>query len=160
MEALTRWDLNGRIAIETSEDGFNAVMKWAQDGDSYSIRIIAPFGQGTYELRGDGRKVIMQTAENKIFSAASPELLMQETLGWSMPVKGLQYWVRGIPDPDLPMESIDINESGHMTGLRQGDWDILVKAYREIDDLGFPVKLFMSNERLRIRLAVQQWRTD
>ncbi|NIN34367.1 MAG: lipoprotein localization factor LolB, partial [Gammaproteobacteria bacterium] len=58
--------------------------------------LISPLGRGTYQLNGDSQLVSLLTAENKLYQAETPEILLQNNLGWSVPVDGLKYWVKGI----------------------------------------------------------------
>ena len=44
LSALNAWQLSGRIAIQTADEGGTASIDWRQQGEHYSIRIIGPIG--------------------------------------------------------------------------------------------------------------------
>lgn len=155
--ALERWTLQGRVAIETARDGGTATLRWEQDRERYAMRIIAPLGQGTFELRGDAGSVTLRTPENQTLTASDPQALMQENLGWSMPVDGLQYWVRGLPAPGRPARHLRVDEAGRLRDLEQDGWRISLLRYTQVAGLDLPDKLYMENNPLRMRLVIGEW---
>ncbi|MCI0401607.1 MAG: lipoprotein insertase outer membrane protein LolB [Gammaproteobacteria bacterium] len=157
---LQHWSLTGRVAIQTEKDGWNATLRWTQQDDAYSMRVISPFGQGSYELQGSAHGVIMRTADNQTLVAQDVEALMLENLGWSVPVAGLRYWVRGIPEPAWPVDTIALNDEGYMADLQQSGWRVSVLRYVKQGDLTLPAKLFMHNARFKVRLVVENWEAD
>lgn len=159
LNELDLWTITGRVAVQTGEEGWSATLYWQQDRDTYTMRFIAPLGQGTYQLYGDGQQVSMVTADNKLFQAGDPESLLMDNLGWSVPLHGLRYWVRGVPEPGIETENIIIDDQGRMTDLQQSGWRISILRYTDLDGTDLPGKLFMSNDRFKLRIVVQDWKT-
>jgi outer membrane lipoprotein LolB len=156
--ALNNWYLQGRVAVSTEDDGWTATLQWTQSNDAYVIRIIAPFGQGTYELQGQPGNVVMR-APKRVMIAKDPETLMQSNLGWTLPLAGLRFWVRGLPDPAKPATKIRVDDQGRLTELDQGGWHIDVLGYVRRGTIDLPEKLYISARQLEVRLAVKQWET-
>ena len=156
---LERWSITGRLAIQSGQEGWSATLHWDQDNENYTLRLIAPLGQGTYQLYGDNHEVSLLTAENKIYQADDPETLLQQNLGWSVPVAGLKYWIKGIPQPGINMENLVVNKDGRMTDLQQSGWRISILRYSDFNGTQLPSKLFMQNDRFKLRLVVQDWKT-
>ena len=77
LSGLQSWQLRGRIGIELPKEAWSASLHWSQDHDSYSLLLIAPFGRGTYELRGGGGQVSLLTPKNQVYSAPTAEALLQ-----------------------------------------------------------------------------------
>jgi outer membrane lipoprotein LolB len=159
LTGLERWSITGRLAIQSGHEGWNATLHWDQDNENYTLRLIAPLGQGTYQLYGDDHLVSLLTAENKIYQADDPETLLQQNLGWSVPVGGLKYWIKGIPQPDVNMENLVIDQDGRMTDLQQSGWRISILRYSDFNGTQLPSKLFMQNDHFKLRLVVQDWKT-
>ena len=53
LQALTYWQVRGRMAVRTETEGWTAHFDWKQSGEEYLIRLRGPFGQGAVELHGD-----------------------------------------------------------------------------------------------------------
>lgn len=157
LQDLQHWTLLGRIAVQNGKQGFTAGLRWVQDGPAYQLRLMAPLGQGTYELQGDPKGVTLRTADNRVLQAADPNALMQDNLGWSAPVAGLRYWVLGVPEPGVHVDYLRVDDQGRLTDLEQAGWRISVLDYRKAGSLVLPSKLYMQNDTLELRMVVQSW---
>ncbi len=156
---LRAWVLTGRLAIQTESEGWTATLHWIQDDENFNMRFIAPFGQGTYELNGNVQKVSMLTADNRFLQAADPESLMLENLGWNVPLKGLKYWIRGLPEPGSTPDNLILDDKGRVTDMQQSGWRISILRYAEVEGIDLPGKLIMQNDRFKLRLVIQDWKT-
>jgi len=155
---LRNWNFDGRLALSRGKEGWSARLNWRQQGEHYRLRLQAPLGQGIFELSGVPGKVRITTAEGKQYQAARADDLMQQSLGWTVPVTGLGYWVRGIPQPDQRYRRISLDAQGRMTDLDQAGWRISVLRYQEVGKYSLPKKIFMVNDSLKIRLLIDDWR--
>ena len=133
LAGLNQWVLRGRIAIRVDKEGWTATLHWRQQQNSYSLRLIAPLGQGSYELTGNDRTVTLRTADNRVVYADNPEMLLQQNLGWQLPVSG---------------RARDISQAG---------WRVTYSDYMISKGYELPEKLTMQHEKLRIRLVIQDW---
>lgn len=157
LAALVQWTLRGRVGIETGKDSGNASMSWEQNGEEYAIRISAPMSQGTFELRGDAQGVTLRGPDRSEISAADPQALMQEQLGWSLPVAGLKYWIRGIPMPNRPVAAVRLDDAGRLSDLEQDGWRVSVQRYKAVGEEELPDKIFMENAPLKMRVVIGEW---
>lgn len=160
LSALSAWGLSGRIAIQTPAEGWHASLSWEQRGETYSIQLSSPLGQGALQLNGDSSQVTLRTA-NAEDTAQDPEALLERQLGWRIPVSGLRYWVLGLPDPGVPLERKQLDESGRLTRIQQSGWDVEFRHYTSTGSVDLPDKLFLNNAstepHLEVRLAVERW---
>lgn len=156
LQQVQRWDLQGRVAIETAQDNWTASVTWKNEAEHYQMRFMAPLSQGTFELEGAPGHVQLRTPE-KMLEAADPRQLMQDNLGWSLPVYGLRYWVRGLPVPNHDTQQLHIDEAGRLADLRQDGWRISVLRYQKVGVLELPEKVYLQNEPLKVRLVIGEW---
>ena len=156
---LNTWALKGRIGIQTDKEGITATLHWAKVDDRYQLRIIGPLSQGTYELRGDNQHVALQTAKNEYFTAKDPEQLLLDNTGWKVPLSGLNYWIRGLPEPNTIVDRIVKDEKGRIKDMEQSGWTISILRYTEVNEYQLPGKLFLQNDRFKLRLVIQGWQT-
>jgi outer membrane lipoprotein LolB len=156
--SIKEWTLQGRIAVETDKDSLNAGLYWVQNGDAYSLRVMAPLSQGTFELKGNPGQVELTDPRNRTVRARDPEALMQQQLGWSLPLAGMRDWIKGIPGPGVPAKDVRYDEMGRVTDMRQDGWRISVLRYKTVGDKDLPDKLFMQNGSVKIRMVVGEWK--
>lgn len=156
---LQQWSIHGHLAVQAGGEGWSATLYWDQDNQDYTLRFIAPLGQGTYQLSGDEGKAKLLTADNKVYRATDAEHLLQDNLGWNVPLHGLKYWVRGVPEPGVMTDNLLLDDKGRMTDLQQSGWRISISRYSEFNGKELPSKLFMQNDRFQLRLVVLDWKT-
>jgi outer membrane lipoprotein LolB len=157
LEQIHSWNLSGRIAIQLQKESGSASLSWKQSGQDYVIRIIAPFGRGTVELRGNSEGVTMRDAGNQLVRARDPETLLLESLGWQVPLTGLNYWIRGLPDPSVKINTLLLDEEARISELSQAGWKVSYGRYMQAEELSMPKKLVMQNQELRVKLVIKQW---
>jgi len=160
-EQIKSWKLNGRLSITSERESGTVTFHWSQDDEAYLMSFNAPLGQGTFALRGgeeDG--VYLLTAENKILHADNAETILQQTVGWHVPVSGFRYWVRGLQEPGVDMTNQQVDEQGRITEMQQADWSISIKRYMDVDGLDLPAKIFMHNDHVKLKLIIQTWDTN
>ena len=162
---LHDWTLRGRVGIRLEyqgengpkKQGWSAGLHWVQNGEAYQLRVTAPLGQSAFSLDGTGSEVVMRV-NNQQYSATDPEALMRDSLGWSIPVQGFGFWLKGVPQPDTPVESLKLDENGRMQQLEQDGWRIRVDRYsRPNAHPALPEKLILERDQLKVRVAVKRW---
>jgi outer membrane lipoprotein LolB len=154
---LESWFLRGRLAIRDDREGWTANLHWRQQPAEYVMRLLAPMGQGTVELRGDDGFVSLLTTDNQLMTAPDPETLMQDNLGWSVPLDGMVYWVRGLPQPGVQVDELDLDTAGRLAMLRQAGWLITIDDYMSANGRSLPRRLELAHEHFHLRLVVQTW---
>ncbi len=159
---LQSWTISGRIAIQTEYEGGQADYTWQQYNSSdYKIRLQAPMGAGTTLIMGRKNGVTLKTSSGEELFDTDVDKLMHNLNGWSLPVSGLQYWVRGLPAPDSEYDIREWKDSGLPGVMQQDGWRIEFKKYQSVGNYYLPGKLFInrvdSNEEVDVRLIIRQW---
>jgi len=156
LEALRDWQVQGRVALRTETEGWNASFDWRQRGSRYRIRLRGPFGQGAVELQGGEHGVWLKRADQPAVFAQNPEVLLQQQTGWQLPVSGLTAWLRGLPvvdgDPDIQWDT-----QGRLLHIGQNGWRIDYQRYLEKDGLQLPKKLRLKRDSVQVGFVVDSW---
>lgn len=153
---LDAWQINGKIGIRSSQDSGSAVLFWLQRQDYFDIRLSGPLGQGSTRLTGRPGAVSLDIANRGTFQAHSAQALMQQQLGWSLPVEHLLWWVRGLPAPHSKSQ-VQLNSDSLLESLEQNNWRIEYLSYRTEDSLQLPERIKLSGADLNITLVIKQW---
>ena len=157
LSTLDNWQVNGRIGLRTDEEGWSATLIWQQQGTDFSIRLIAPLGQGTYQIQQQGDQFRLLTPDNESYEAATAEALMLQQLGWSLPVHALRYWVIGLMAPGLTIDNQVLDNRGRLKELQQAGWTIHYRSYHDQMAPSLPQKLSLKNDRARASVLAKQW---
>jgi outer membrane lipoprotein LolB len=156
VSAQNHWLMQGRVAIRYGDEGGQGLLHWRQDDESYDLRFYDALNRLQLHIEGDAQGVLLHSRNQETRQAADAETLMQQYLGWSVPVNALRYWVRGLPEPELPVDESQLTNN-RLLQLSQGDWRIQYQRYEEIDGIWLPDLLKIEAPTLRIKLVVEKW---
>ena len=154
---ISDWQFTGRVSLVQDEQGWHAGMSWQEHADRFQLQISGPLGQEAFRLTGNSTGVILEDKKGKKTSAPDADSLLLQTTGWSLPVNGLRYWVRGLTVPgEKARERRDLQ--GRLLELEQSGWAINYSRYHFVDGLGWPAKLQLVRDDVSVRLVIDKWR--
>jgi outer membrane lipoprotein LolB len=158
LQQLQTWELNGKVGLRTPEDSTSANLDWRQTPYHFRMLLSGPLGSGRSVLEGREGRVSLTTSEGR-FEAESPEELMQQELGWSLPVSDLTDWIRGLPAADSPHRMTQDNLAFPATLVQDG-WTIDYRQWIRSDGLWLPSRIVMNYGDLRVTLVVTRWQPE
>ncbi|WP_205341553.1 lipoprotein insertase outer membrane protein LolB [Denitrificimonas caeni] len=153
---LDAWQISGKLGIRSERESGSAVLFWLQRQDYFDIRLSGPLGQGSTRLTGRQGAVTLDIANRGTYQAQSAEDLMQQQLGWSLPVKNLLWWVRGLPSPHSKSR-VQLDNNSLLAQLEQDQWQIEYLSYRTENGIRLPERIKLSGAGLNITLVVKEW---
>jgi outer membrane lipoprotein LolB len=157
---MQSWGMTGRIAVRIENKGWQAGLHWRQQEENYDLDLLDPFGRVIAKLKGRPAGVILTTVKGEHAWASNPEALMKKLLGYSFPVSGLGYWMRGIPDPHIDVETLRLDTAGRLSELKQSGWQVEYQRYQDAIDLTMPAKLTLVNPGIKVKLVVNTWQLN
>lgn len=160
--AINNFQISGLVNIKNTKQNqfITAQFIWTQNNNKTSIELYGPMGlDATYlslDLALEHQGAILITPDHKKYQADNAEQIMEEILGWSVPVNGLRYWIFGVPEnfknlntPASP-EKHSLNSSGFLKTLNQDSWEINYLAYKN----SMPEKIILTRDGLVITVIV------
>ncbi|MFW3616127.1 lipoprotein insertase outer membrane protein LolB [Billgrantia antri] len=156
LEALDTWTLIGKAGLRTPQETTSANLDWSQHPHYYRMLISGPFGSGRNLLEGREGRFTLTNAEGR-FEAPTPEALMRQQLGWSLPVSALADWIRGLP-ADHSDYQLDEDARGFPMRLEQDGWQIVYRDWAQVESLWLPRRMVMEYDDLQVTLVVTEWR--
>lgn len=155
---LDGWQISGKVGIRSPNPGESGsgTLFWLQRQDYYDIRLAGPLGRGATRLTGRPGEVTLEVAGQGQYSAESPEAMLEESLGWSLPVSHLLWWVRGLPAPDS-RSRVELDGDSRLTGLAQDGWQVEYLRYAEHQGYWLPERLKLQGARIEITLVIKEW---
>lgn len=158
LQELDQWSFRGRTSILQGKEGWNAGVSWEQVQDTFKIRLTGPFAQGAVELSGNAKQVEMLTSEGEKYTADTPEQLLEEVLGWRLPVSALRDWVRGLPYHNENITLQEMDDDGHLVAINQAGWQVDFIRYVPFAGQQVPDKIFIKRDDLSVRLVISGWK--
>ncbi|MCP4186540.1 MAG: outer membrane lipoprotein LolB [Gammaproteobacteria bacterium] len=157
---VQQWYIHGRAVIFVGDEVHNVGLKWRHRPDEFMIILEAPFGQGVFRLESmnSGALVKLSLPDGNVVYGEDAEATLGKVLGWSIPVSGLEFWIKGLPlKPEIFTQVL--NGDGRLRSLQQKGWSIRYLDYFGFDHpaKGLPKKLYLKHEELALKIVVDSW---
>jgi outer membrane lipoprotein LolB len=157
LQAHTHFELKGRVAVAARGEGFNANLRWTQEGTRSQLTFEGPLGVGGAQVTASGDELSLVTARGEHVDDAEAHAALEARLGFDPPLSALRYWVLGVPDPARPAtEALDQTQQ-RLAGLTQDGWRVDYQSYVTAGDQALPARLTLQRDDVRVRLLVDNW---
>ena len=153
---LQHWKLDGRIAVKSGDEGWNANLTWDHGGEQDRLLISGPFSQGAVSIIMQSGLITINESNGEVSTSRDPDDLLKQKLGFSVPLPSLRYWVLGVPAPDIDFQAIRDAEQ-HVQGFKQQDWVLTFDSYEKVSSFSMPQKITAQGSSMRLRLVVDEW---
>lgn len=156
LEEVTSWTINGSTSITRRGKTDMASVSWNQQGGRYTLTFLGPLSLGRVQITGAPGAITLARSNHAPVSAKNPEQLMQQQLGWHMPISSLYYWVRGLSAPNSPAKT-QLDPYEHLSQLNQEGWNIRYLKYTNVNGIDLPSLIALNSPELQLRLVIKQW---
>ncbi len=156
--AFDSWDMRARAALRLDEEAFSVGFSWRRDAESFRLLLEAPFGRGVFRISASGDGAYrLHLPDGRQIANSSPEALLEDVIGWSLPISGLEYWVRGMPQPGGNY-SRRIDAEGRARSIRQDSWTISYIDYFDAEaDPQLPRRIKLVRDEVTLKLVIERW---
>jgi outer membrane lipoprotein LolB len=131
---------------------------WRETGDTVTVQLRNPLGQTMAIVTSSPSSATLELPNRQPLTADNVSTLMQNALGFALPVEGLRYWLqpsvaptsraRTVPDPEDPARPKEIEQDG---------WTIDYLAYADAPATAVKrVNLNRDEPPLGIKLVLDQ----
>jgi len=150
----------GKFGIRDGEQGYAARFEWRHYADEYRIQVWGPLGQGRTQLHGSAHTMQVSRGE-KVLAQGTPDQMMYDYLGWSVPVEVLPAWFAGRPQSALTYYGAVHDGSGQFTRFHQAGWQVDLSGYttrsHSRDSVVTPAKIVARNGSRRVTVAIRDY---
>lgn len=153
---ITHFSLSGRMGVQTRQKGFSGKFQWTHAPGHDRLAFFTPLGSQVAEIVANSDHVTLTGSDRKTYTAQDIETLLEQTMGWSMPVSGLTDWALGRPTSEA-YDNILWDDQGRLTHLQQQQWRIEYATYVQTSGNDLPGKIVLKSPQLDLKLIVDQW---
>ncbi|MGA2365628.1 MAG: lipoprotein insertase outer membrane protein LolB [Steroidobacteraceae bacterium] len=157
LQAITQFQLDGRLAATSGNEGFSAGVRWRQDHDSATLDLSAPLGFGAAHIEQNAAGLTVTSSRGVTLEGAAASEELAKTLGFEPPLRSLRYWVLGASDPDFASQET-IDDQQRLAHLEQDGWQVDYAQYTQVAGQWLPQQLTVTRQSLRLKLVVNAWR--
>lgn len=131
---------------------------WQETGDTVTLQLRNPLGQTLAVVTSSPATATLELPNRQPLTADNVSTLMQNALGFTLPVEGLRYWLQPSPAPTSRAKTVnDPEQPSRLKQITQDGWTIDYLAYAEAPATGVKrVNLSRSEPPLDIKLVLDQ----
>ena len=157
LQSLQSFHLRGRVAVAAGDEGFNASLRWTQQGDRSELALEGPLGVGGAQISASGDELTVLTAHGERIESSAAHAELAARLGFDPPLASLRYWVLGVPDPAQPVEESLDPAQQRLAALVQQGWRVEYQSYAAMSGEVLPARMTLQRDAVRVRLLVDDW---
>jgi outer membrane lipoprotein LolB len=161
--AQTSRAYQGRFAIQYNDQNGqqrNAYgnFSWQETGDTVTLQLRNPLGQTMAIVTSSPASATLELPNRPPLTADNVSTLMQNSLGFTLPVEGLRYWLQPSPAPTSRAKTEkDPDQPSRLKQITQDGWTIDYLAYADAPATGVKrLNLSRSEPPLDIKLVLDQ----
>ncbi|MCC2624223.1 MAG: lolB [Burkholderiales bacterium] len=139
------FDISGRFSITTPKKNDYGNFTWARQGESESLELRSPIGSVVAKISIESKAATLET-KDKTYTGNDLDKLLQDNLGFTLPMQSLHYWIQGVALPNMPIDS------NLADGFVQLGWKV---EYLDWQDPNHPKILQCSKGDLTIKLLIE-----
>lgn len=148
------WVASGRFSVSASAGGRlegtggQGIFRWQRGADVSEVEVSGPLGIGSLRLtlRESGAWL---EQDGRVLEVADPESELQARFGFTLPVRRLDAWLRGLPAPWPATQP-----APGSVGFAQDGWEVEFPGF---DSLGRPTALRAARPGVRVRAVIDHW---
>ncbi|MGO4326447.1 lipoprotein insertase outer membrane protein LolB [Cupriavidus sp. 2TAF22] len=127
-------DLKGRFAANYvrygREEGVQGSFQWHEQGRNVRLDLISPLGQTLAVVTSTPSGATLDLPNQAPRNAPEVDSLLEQALGFSLPVAGMRDWLHARPAPGSPSRTTR-DDSGRLATLAQNGWTVRYVAWQE-----------------------------
>lgn len=149
---LKSWQVAGALSFKDPKQSVIASYTWQEQPKHYTLQITSALNVGGIKIIGQPGLVTLIEGKRKAYAPSASDL-MQQQLGWQLPVKNLRFWIRGLPAPGKARTQFD--EYNHLVTLEQSGWRIRLSKYVTFKHRDLPQELDFNKGPVAVKLIVR-----
>ncbi|MGA7780330.1 MAG: lipoprotein insertase outer membrane protein LolB [Paraburkholderia sp.] len=161
--AQTSRAYHGRFAVQyvdqngTQRNAYGN-FDWQEAGDTVTLQLRNPLGQTLAIVTSSPASASLELPNRQPLTADNVSTLMQNAMGFALPVEGLRYWLQPSPAPTSKAKTEqDPQDPARLKEIRQDGWTIDYLAYADAPATGLKrVNLSREEPPLDIKLVLDQ----
>ena len=156
-EAHPEWSVRGRLGLSDGDRGGTLAMTWRADGREHVVLLRTVAGGRQWRLEMGPSGAVLTGSEIGRLEGADPDLLVEQAVGWPIPVRWMSQWLRGLPVPRAATSGYA--EDGVLETLTWAGWRLEFERWRRLAGAGvlLPARVTANKPPHRVRAALSHW---
>lgn len=156
LKAQNTWSLLARVGIVTKQGSSSSQLDWFNNNTNYAITIKNAITFGEIKINKQQNNISLNY-QDKTYQANSPNELLFRLTELKLPVSELEYWILGLPSPNMAIDKLELNEHAVVQELKQNHYKITYDDYMLENSYILPNKIIIKAPGLHIKIIIESW---
>ena len=152
-----KWVAHLSLIGVAKQEKFKTRIIWQQIDQNYQIKLRDYIGRTVAIIDGSPQKVIVKTSKGQRYEDNDAETLIYGLFGLRIPVEGMRYWLRGVPQPEEEYQALNLRADGLAESMRQVGWQLSYQDYANNQTLKLPTRALFEYDDLALTVKVARW---
>lgn len=149
------WNISGRVGLRDGNRGGSLGFTWEAEGDDHRIHLRTSAGGRQWRLRFTPDAAVLEGTDVGRLAGRSPDPLVEEAVGWPIPVYALSWWIRGLVPPGGG--EVEFAEDGTLAGVDGPVWTLAYQRFDHFEGRLLPTRLVARSGEYTVRIAIGDW---
>lgn len=154
--AFTSFELHGRIALRQGLVRDTLVLDWLHTDHENRMRFSSPVGTVLGEVLEGPEGARLQWVNQAPRSAARADLLLKDSIGWTVPLDELAQWVQGAIPKDTEVVLTGEGAQRRMQ-FSVANWQADLAQWRLVGGDWYPGRVTLKGESQELKLVIDRW---
>jgi len=152
------WEIQGKLAVTTSEDKFSTNLYWLHSQDSNEIKLTTMLGTTVLSL-STAKGMAHLDVDGNVYQHKDAQQLLTQVTGWSIPIDDLPLWITGqVGQNNLILSQDAQNRPRSLITLNQSPaWQVEFVSWQTQSGAELPKLIKLQRGELKLKLQVNQW---
>ena len=146
--------VSGKVRIDAPAGDEVLRFRWQQADGFYDVWLWGALGVGRTHLQGTQEALKITAPQQPIITGPAAQI-MQDRLGWALPLDAMGAWLAGAPASSLSMSSSISDAAGRLQQITQADWTITFADHRQVDGQWRPERIVIKGKGLTLDVSIR-----
>ncbi|MEM1081688.1 MAG: lipoprotein insertase outer membrane protein LolB [Pseudomonadota bacterium] len=153
------WRVQGRLGLSDGARGGSLSFDWQARQDQHEVHLRTVAGGKQWRLVFGPEQAVLEGSDIGRLQGSDPDALVEQAVGWPIPVEWMSQWLRGLPAPSDAQLSFD--QDGTLAQLSHASWTIDFSRWSaSTDGVLLPTRIEARDPPHRVRAAMSGWVFD
>lgn len=158
LQQLQNFTVIASLGVKAPADSISGSLNWQQQGDAYTASMNNFIGINIFQLSSSAAGAVV-TVSGETHQAATPDILLDYLSGWSLPIRDMPLWLKGMAGQnatDLRWDPLGRLTSFNLMDSQQRQWQVSYTAFFS-DRLSLPKRIILQSDDTRLTLVIRRW---
>jgi outer membrane lipoprotein LolB len=150
---------NGRFAVKTEQanqapEAIQGGFVWRDTPAQLTLDLTNPFGSILARVTVTSTGAMLERANGEILQTMTPDRLVDQALGQSLPVQGLRAWLRTQQMPLPGMRVLERDAQGRIVSFEQDGWSARLSNFDAVGPRLVSLLRSETGRKMSVRLVI------